>query len=56
MKVSADRALCEDLSTVDERRSSMGMGPLEEYLGYFREEGDPPIRSLAEALASPERH
>lgn len=37
---------CEDIERVDEFRAEMGMGPLAVYLGYFRDEGDPPIRHL----------
>ena len=40
----------EDPDNVDQRRKEMGMGPLAEYLAYFQEEGDPPVRSLAERL------
>lgn len=37
---------CEDIERVDELRAEMGLGPLGEYLEYFREEGDEPIRHI----------
>lgn len=37
---------CEDIARIDERRAELGMGPLGEYLAYFRSEGQPPIRHL----------
>ena len=37
---------CEDIERVDELRAEMGMGSLGEYLDYFREEGDAPIRHI----------
>ena len=39
---------CEDLARVDELRAELGMGPLGEYLAYFREEGEPAIRHLGQ--------
>ena len=37
---------CEDIARVDEFRAEMRMGPLAEYLEYFRDEGDPPVRHI----------
>jgi hypothetical protein len=45
---------CEDLERVDERRASMGMGPLAEYLELFREPDGPPVRTLDELRRDPE--
>lgn len=37
---------CEDIERIDELRAEMGLGPLGEYLDYFREEGGDPIRHI----------
>jgi hypothetical protein len=41
---------CEDIERVDELRAEMGLGPLGEYLDYFRKEGDAPIRHIGRGL------